>query len=168
MCPEPQVLPIKSFLWLVECLPGLPPSCWSMIPTARAPQPLDRPLHMVEATGTVRLWLQIQLPLQKQCCSQAPLQLPGACCPLRSAGWASSCVRRSSEFKWFRHQLSANMDLSPGTPSALLWWGAALQGGGCTWGHCHVHSLFSQLKSVHTPALQSYVTPSPNQKIRIL
>lgn len=75
------MLPIKSFLWLVECLPGLTPSCWSTIPTTQAPQPLEKPLHMVEATGIVRLWLQIQLPLWKQCCSQGPLQLLGACCP---------------------------------------------------------------------------------------
>lgn len=105
----------QLFLWLMECLPGLPPLCWSMIPTAQAPQLLERPLHMVEAAGTVRLQQQIQLPLQKQCCSQVPFQLLGACCPLRSAGWASACVRRSSEFKLFRHQLSVSKDLSPGT-----------------------------------------------------
>lgn len=65
----------------MKSLPGLTPSCWSTIPTTQAPQPLEKPLHMVEATGIVRLWLQIQLPLWKQCCSQTPLQLLGACCP---------------------------------------------------------------------------------------
>lgn len=162
VCPEPQLLPVKSFMWLVECLPGLPPLCWSMIPTARPPQPLERPLHVVEATGTVRLWLQIQLPLQKQCCSQAPLQLLGACCTLRSAGWVSSCIRRSSEFKWFRHQLSANMDLSPGTPSALLCWGTALQG--CTWGHCRVHRFFFPPARLSTLQLSKVMSHLPQIK----
>lgn len=124
------MLPIKSFLWLVECLPGLTPLGWGMILTDQAPQPPEGPLHVVETTGTVTLLLQIQLPLWEQCCSQAPLQLLGACCPLGSVGWASSCIRRSSEFKWFRHQLSANMNLSPGTAISpavvghcpIRWW----------------------------------------------
>lgn len=141
-----------------------------MIPTAQAPQPLETPLHRVEATGTVRLWLQIQLPLQKQCCSQAPLQLLGTCCPLSSAGLASTCVRRSGEFKWFRCQLSVTWTSAQGQPSALLWWRAALQGGGCSWGHCHEHSFFfpAQVCPHSSSPKLCHVTPSLDQGIRIL
>ena len=46
------------------------------------------------ATDTAALVEEVMVP--------AHVQLLGACCLLRSAGWTSSCVRRSSELKQFR------------------------------------------------------------------
>lgn len=143
----------------MECQDYL--SCWSMILTAQALQPLERPLHTVEAIGTVRLWLQIQLPLRKQCCFQASLQLLGALCPLRSAGWASYCIRRSSEFKQFRHQLYASMDLSPRTAICPAVVGSCPMGWWLQLGQ-PVHRFFPQLKSVHSSSPKlCHTSPRP-------